>query len=459
MNDVDSNGISRKVNPKETYWYKNYFLFPKISCKTFQKRFRLRFRLPHSSFKILLNSVSTSHHFAISNPTYKRDRSPISLLLLVSLRYLGRGWTFDDLEESTGISAEVHRIFFHKSLDYGVEILYPRFVKYPTTSQEGLTHSLEFNKAGMHGAIGSMDACHITIEKCSHRLKQNHLGGKSKLTCRSYNLTCNHRRQILHTTPGHPARWNDKTIVLYDSLAKGLKNGTIMQDNIFELFERSDTNEIVTKKYRGAWLVVDNGYLNWGVTIPPMKNTMFISETRWSQWLESMRIDVKCTFGILKGRFRILKAGIRCLGVEVADKIWKTCCALHNMLLEVDGITGEWDGVNGLFDFDMESEKIPFALQRLANPSEQRNYDSSGMGPGVAVNYVAVDDDNDDHTIPNPAVNAIIEDDDSEGIYSIRLMTADYFQSKLIEHFDILYLQYKIKWTSRIETTPTNIII
>ena len=81
------------------------------------------------------------------------------------------------------------------------------------------------------------------------------------------------------------------------------------------------------------------------------------------------------------------------------------------------------------------------------------------MGPGVAVNDVAVDDDNDDHTIPNPAVNAIIEDDDSEWIYSIRLMTADYFQSKLIEHFDILYLQYKIKWTSRIETTPTNIII
>ena len=95
---------------------------------------------------------------------------------------------------------------------------------------------LEFNKSGMHGAVGSIDACHIFIEKCEHRLKQNHIGGKSKQTCRAYNLTCYHRRYILHTTPCHPARWNDKTIVLYDTFARGLKNGTLMEDNIFELF-------------------------------------------------------------------------------------------------------------------------------------------------------------------------------------------------------------------------------
>ena len=116
--------------------------------------------------------------------------------------------------------------------------------------------------AGMHGAIGSMDACHVVVEKCSHRLKQNHLGGKSKLTCRSYNLTCNHRRRILHTTSGHPARWNDKKIVLYDKFARDLKNGTILNDRIFELFQRSEDNSIKKVKYRGAWLLVDNGYHN-----------------------------------------------------------------------------------------------------------------------------------------------------------------------------------------------------
>ena len=42
----------------------------------------------------------------------KRKRSPLGLLLLGSLRYIGRGWTFDDLEEATGINEETHRQFF-----------------------------------------------------------------------------------------------------------------------------------------------------------------------------------------------------------------------------------------------------------------------------------------------------------------------------------------------------------
>jgi hypothetical protein len=50
----------------------------------------------------------------------KIKASPIELLLLGTLRYLGRGWTFDDLEESTFITREVHRVFFHKFIEFGV---------------------------------------------------------------------------------------------------------------------------------------------------------------------------------------------------------------------------------------------------------------------------------------------------------------------------------------------------
>ena len=82
-------------------------------------------------------------------------------------------------------------------------------------------------------------------------------------------------------------------------------------------------------------------------------------ETRWSRWLESMRKDVECTFGILKGRFRILKVGIRLHGVQVVDDIWFTCCALHNMLLEVDGRSAEWrNGVRGFYEDSAQDEAV-----------------------------------------------------------------------------------------------------
>jgi hypothetical protein len=60
-----------------------------------------------------------------------------------------------------------------------------------------------------------------------------------------------------------------------------------------------------------------------------------MEEHRWSKWAESMRKDVECCFGILKGRFRILKTGIKLKSFEAVDDIWFTCCALQNYLLEV----------------------------------------------------------------------------------------------------------------------------
>jgi hypothetical protein len=54
-----------------------------------------------------------------------------------------------------------------------------------------------------------------------------------------------------------------------------------------------------------------------------------------------MRKDVECTFSILKGRWRILKAGVRIHVVDGVDDVWLTCCALHNWLLDIDGLNGE----------------------------------------------------------------------------------------------------------------------
>lgn len=47
----------------------------------------------------------------------------------------------------------------------------------------------------------------------------------------------------------------------------------------------------------GQWLHGAQGSIT-----PPMKMASTMAETRWSQWLEAMRKDTECTFGILEGR-------------------------------------------------------------------------------------------------------------------------------------------------------------
>ena len=127
-------------------------------------------------------------------------------------------------------------------------------------------------------------------------------------------------------------------------------------------------------------LLVDNGYLQWLCTVPPFTITSDMDKIRWSKWLESMRKDVECTFGIFKGRWQILKSGIWIQGIYAVDNIWVACCALHNWLLEIDGLNAElsevsmpvsdWEGDLCDCDFEGLNVRIPWLLARLSQRLE-----------------------------------------------------------------------------------------
>ncbi len=85
---------------------------------------------------------------------------------------------------------------------------------------------------------------------------------------------------------------------------------------------------------------------------------------------------------------------MRISGFVNVDKVWFTCCALHNWLLENDGSNCQWrgkvllsnrEGELGGFNFDGLPSSIPNAFARLNANLDPRNYDVSGMGPGEDV--------------------------------------------------------------------------
>jgi hypothetical protein len=196
-----------------------------------------------------------------------KPSSPLELLILGAFRYLGRGLTFDDLEESTAISEEVHRKFFHKFIKIGSTVLYDRYVRAPQTKEEVQQHMHEFATAGLPGAFASTDATNIIHELCNWKNRRAHIGFKSKHACRTYNTTVNHRRRILASTFGNPGSFNDKTLILFDTFIRDIKRGEKLDDYTFELLERRG-EEVVAVQYKGVWIVVDNGYHNWSTTVP-----------------------------------------------------------------------------------------------------------------------------------------------------------------------------------------------
>ena len=159
------------------------------------KKFRNRFRLPYPSYKDLLHQIKSDNRFERwrGHKWNGKISSSVELLLLGSLRYLGHGWTFDDIEEQTVVSVSVHPIFFHKFIEFGSTTLYSMNVLTPVNLAEAQSNMTEYAEAGFSGCVGSSDCTHITTERCEYNLKNNHLGGKSSHTTCTFNLTCNHR--------------------------------------------------------------------------------------------------------------------------------------------------------------------------------------------------------------------------------------------------------------------------
>ena len=106
----DYNGYYPDISGNSS-WYYNYVSNSDNYLKKAKIRvsFRRRFRMPHPAFVNFMSLIRYEDMF----PTYEncnalgQIRVPLELLVLGSLRYLGRGWTFDDY---------CHRMFFKDHL-------------------------------------------------------------------------------------------------------------------------------------------------------------------------------------------------------------------------------------------------------------------------------------------------------------------------------------------------------
>ena len=127
-----------------------------------------------------------------------------------------------------------------------------------------------------------------------------------------------------------------------------------------------------------------------------------------------MRKDIECTFGIMKQRFHVLKYGIRLHKISNSDKVWSTCCALHNMLLFIDGLDDGWDEITK-DEIGLKID-IPFSMQRL-----NRHDDDEVIRKGTEYPEVFFDK----YT--------------KNGKRVVRDLPLNVFQERLVHHFDIRF--------------------
>ncbi len=100
------------IPPEELMWYLvNVCNFSISKDAKLQKSIRNPFRLPYQQFLELVEIICKDGLFVRWCGLKKNNKnvSPVELLVLGLLCYIGHGWTFDDCKESTAIDKDVHR--------------------------------------------------------------------------------------------------------------------------------------------------------------------------------------------------------------------------------------------------------------------------------------------------------------------------------------------------------------
>ena len=172
----------RRVTPKLSGWWLDYIENPELDCPIWNKVFQQRLELPYLTHCEVLEWMSGNRcdglfdrwrtdADGLTGQKSNKKVSPIEHLLLGTLRYLGWGWTFNDIEVGRCIAvyfARVHDIW----RNFCTRALY----KCPQTTADLRNCESEYAVAGFPRCIGSTNATHIPLGKITASFWQADIG-------------------------------------------------------------------------------------------------------------------------------------------------------------------------------------------------------------------------------------------------------------------------------------------
>jgi len=304
------------------------------------RMFRRMFRMNFGMFLRLVELVAeeqadaTSRFFTgfgLPDATGTR-RGDLGLYVLGVLYTLGRHQAQFDLYPVTYIKEAAHNRFFHDFVKWFRIKRFPELVRAPD-KDEMKNCMFEYAAAGFPGCFGSVDSTSMWHLMAPAATKIS-LTGKEHLAVYRYQIVVDHKGRILHVTKGFKGTDNDITIAKFDEFLVDVRTGKYDGLVEYELFDSQGGTMMFTRPY----LICDGGYTKeiFLITGEPLWSEP--ARRRWTKMLESLRKDVECCNGKLKARWRILQSGCRFHSAETCDDVFLTCCAMHNWILQEDGL-------------------------------------------------------------------------------------------------------------------------
>lgn len=270
--------------------------------------FRQRFRVSLESFNVIATEL---RQYPELNSATKGGRPPIPVnkALAVLLWTRATNENMDIIAERFDMSRSTVHYYVHKLIDIINVYLLPKFIKWPAIEERPLIAQSLAEKRGFPGILGAIDGCHIPII-CPAEYPETYVNRKGFHSI-LLQAVCDNNMNFIDCVVGWPGSVHDARVYRNSLFNTGghkcAPDFHLLGDSAYPL---------------ASFLMTafkDNGNLN-------------ADKIRYNYLHSSTRMVIERAFGLLKGRFPILKY-VRWSNIENICKLILAACVLSNICL------------------------------------------------------------------------------------------------------------------------------
>lgn len=315
--------------------------FPRPSCDWIQRylstdsiyngtEFRRKFCVPRTVFcKVHTDLIAyNSPRWSTRTLVTGRKAIPSELKVLLCLNILATGNSFNSMELNAIMDKETARTYFHFFIK-DIKILYgDNFLNRLPSRAELRSIETCYAENGFAGCVGAVDCCKVLCKNCSVQWKdQFHNSKEEKVATIIAEVWSDKDRYIWHWVCRVAGANKDKAVMRTSPLFLDVMNGVYKLETGLSYKASPEAEERMQN-----YVLVDGIYPDWPLFVKPIHEPRCTAERRFSNRQEVERKDVDCAFGILQGRFRIMRRVGFLYYIEDIIAMTEAVVILHNLM-------------------------------------------------------------------------------------------------------------------------------
>ncbi|XP_071694293.1 protein ALP1-like [Rutidosis leptorrhynchoides] len=237
------------------------------------------------------------------------------------------GTTPDMFDEYIKIGEKTAALCLDNFCRCAFHLFAPVYLRKPTADDIARLYNFHEQKHGLPGMLGSIDCMQWEWKNCPIAWQGQYTRGDQKGPSIMLEAVASQDLWIWHAFFGMAGAKNDINVLNFSPLFNTIKEGTAPPSPF----------NVNGHHYDRGYYLGDGIYPDWVMLVKATHNPIDEQRKKFNRFQESARKDIERAFGVLQGRFAMLKTSTRSMDFNKIIRYMYACVVLHNMIQENNG--------------------------------------------------------------------------------------------------------------------------